>query len=89
MHSPPHLAPVMRFAMKVNIAAQMMSRTVAAFLYTLLSRGEIEQRSIATATFIQEVDELFDSFNGSQKTAPDGKPLKCSISCTSEHTGYW
>jgi hypothetical protein len=32
-----HLAPVMRFAMKVNIAAQMMSRTVAAFLYTLLS----------------------------------------------------
>jgi hypothetical protein len=41
MHSPPHLAPVMRFAMKVNIAAQMMSRTVAAFLYTLLSRGSL------------------------------------------------
>jgi hypothetical protein len=38
---PPHLAPVMRFAMKVNIAAQMMSRTVAAFLYTLLSRGSL------------------------------------------------
>lgn len=36
-----HLAPVMRYAMKVHIAAQVMSRTVSAFLYTLLSRGKL------------------------------------------------
>jgi hypothetical protein len=49
----------------------------------------LEQRSIATAVFIQQVDELFDSFNGSQKTAPDGKPLKCSIKENGPHETYW
>ncbi|KAJ8965084.1 hypothetical protein NQ317_016114 [Molorchus minor] len=62
-----YMAPIMRFAMKVNIAAQTMSRTVASFIYTLVSRGELEQRAIASATFIQQVDELFDSFNGNQE----------------------
>lgn len=36
-----HLAPKMQSTMKVNIAAQVMSHTVAAFLYTLLSRGKL------------------------------------------------
>ncbi|KAJ8913287.1 hypothetical protein NQ315_010953 [Exocentrus adspersus] len=84
-----HLTPVMKYAMKVNLAAQVMSRTVAAFLYTLLSRGELEQRSLATATFIQQVDELFHSFNGSHMTPPPGKEVKCFVTEESGHMSYW
>ncbi|KAJ8913092.1 hypothetical protein NQ315_006594 [Exocentrus adspersus] len=88
-----YMAPIMRFAMKVNIAAQVMSRTVAAFLYTLQKNTsfnrEIEQRSLATATFIQQVDELFDSFNGSQITPPTGKDIKCLVTDDSAHQSYW
>ncbi|KAL1493606.1 hypothetical protein ABEB36_009306 [Hypothenemus hampei] len=35
-----HLNPIMKYSMKVNLAAQVMSQTVASFLYTLLSRGK-------------------------------------------------
>ncbi|XP_063913723.1 uncharacterized protein LOC135130289 [Zophobas morio] len=83
-----HLAPIMQYSMKVCIAAQVMSHTVASFLYILLSRGEMEQRTVATATFVQQVDELFDSFNGSQLT-PGDKELKCAISQESKHLSYW
>ena len=38
-----HLAPVVRCAMKVSLAAQVMSHTVAAALYTEASCGK-EQR---------------------------------------------
>jgi hypothetical protein len=37
--------------MKVGIAAQIMSRTVAAYLYTVLSRGNVES-VISTQIFI-------------------------------------
>lgn len=84
-----HMDPKMQYAMKVNLAAQILSRTVAAFLYILLSRGELEQRSIATATFVTQVDELFDSFNGTAKFPPDGKELKCCVKNDSAHIPYW
>lgn len=37
-----HMNPKIKFAMKVNLAAQIMSRTVSSFLYTLLSRGKLK-----------------------------------------------
>ncbi|KAJ8911354.1 hypothetical protein NQ315_011647 [Exocentrus adspersus] len=92
-----HLAPVMQFSMKVNIAAQVMSHTVAEFTYsTLLSRvmfceSELEQRATATATatFVKQIDDLFDSFNGSKISPPSGKSLKCCVTESSAHLTYW
>ncbi|KAJ3645910.1 hypothetical protein Zmor_023530 [Zophobas morio] len=56
----------MQYGMKICIAAEVMSHTVALFLYTLLSLVEREQRTLATATFVHQVDELFGTFNGRQ-----------------------
>ncbi|KAL1516526.1 hypothetical protein ABEB36_000433 [Hypothenemus hampei] len=83
-----HLEPVMKFAMKVSVAAQVMSNTVGCYLYSLLSRGELEPRTLATATFVQQMDELFDSFNGNQ-LKPSVKVLKCAITDDSPHLTYW
>ncbi|CAH1379956.1 unnamed protein product, partial [Tenebrio molitor] len=84
-----HLQPKLQHTMKVSLAAQVMSRTVAAFLYSLLSTGTIDQRVLATATFIQQVNQLFDSFNGSRLTPVQGKELKCCITENSTHMQYW
>lgn len=37
-----HLQPVMRYAMKVCVAAQIFSHTVAAYLYSLVSSGNFQ-----------------------------------------------
>lgn len=55
----------------------------------ILLLGELEPRSIATATFVNQVDELFDSFNGSSKFPPTGKEVKCLVTAESPHTLYW
>jgi hypothetical protein len=49
----------------------------------------MEQRVLATATFIQQVDQLFDSFNGSRLTPVQGKELKCCVTENSTHMQYW
>lgn len=35
------------------------------------------------------MDELFDSFNGSQSYPEQGKPLRCRLSASSPHVEYW
>ncbi|XP_057671278.1 putative nuclease HARBI1 isoform X2 [Diorhabda carinulata] len=75
--------------MKVKVAAQTLSRTVSVYLYNLVQQNILPPRSLATATFIQEMDELFDSLNASARVAPDGKPFKCIVSEESGHTSFW
>ncbi|XP_056639577.1 uncharacterized protein LOC130447009 [Diorhabda sublineata] len=75
--------------MKVKVAAQTLSRTVSVYLYNLVQQNILSPRSLATATFIQEMDELFDSLNASARVAPDGKPFKCIVSEESGHTSFW
>lgn len=46
-----NLDPKLQYAMKVNLAAQLMSRTVSSFIYTLLSRGML----FMTITYIVNI----------------------------------
>ncbi|KAH1021655.1 hypothetical protein HUJ04_011146 [Dendroctonus ponderosae] len=83
-----HLQPVMQYTMKVSVAAQVLSHTVGAYLYSMASVGALDQRVIATATFLNHMDTLFDSFNG-RAAAPPGKILKCAVTEGSPHLEYW
>ena len=53
--------------MRVNLATQFMSRTVAAGIYTHAITGLLPQSAIYTAEFFYEVDRLFDCFNNATK----------------------
>ena len=49
--------------MRVSLAAQVMSRTVAAGIYTHSIAGLLPQEAVHTAEFVYQVDRLFDCFN--------------------------
>lgn len=67
--------------MKVKLAAQVLSRSVAGGLEThaLLKFGHGSD----TAEFITVFDNLFDSLNSSQRTCV--KKFKCALSSQTEH----
>ncbi|KAK0134038.1 Protein O-GlcNAcase [Merluccius polli] len=49
--------------MHVNMAAQVLSHTVAAGLYTYVALGKLPGEAVHTAEFVELIDSLFDSFN--------------------------
>ena len=50
--------------------------------------GVLSEDYLATAVFVDDIDELFDSFN-SVKHGASGKPLRSPISDKSPHIGHW
>ncbi|XP_063218623.1 uncharacterized protein LOC134528887 [Bacillus rossius redtenbacheri] len=84
-----HLAPTSSERMKVSTAAQVMSHTVAAAIHSFVSRDILPPEATVTASFVADVDELFDSFNGSDRYPDTGKPLRCCLSESSPHLEYW
>lgn len=49
--------------MRVNLAAQVFSRTVAAGIYIQATLGLLPQEAVHTAEFIYKIDQLYDCFN--------------------------
>ena len=45
--------------MRVNLATQVLSRTVAAGIYTHSTTGQLPQAAVHTAEFVYEVERLF------------------------------
>lgn len=74
--------------MKVKIAAQVLSNTVAAGIQALAKGKIMTEESNDTALFIHFFDSLFDTFNGSTKFPSDGKKLKCWLSSSSPHMNF-
>ncbi|KAI4455510.1 thap domain-containing protein 9 [Holotrichia oblita] len=77
--------------MKVNLAAQVFSRSVSSIMRGLVRLGvpNISHTTADTADFLMFCDKLFDSVNGTALTNTDGKSLRTAITETSEHHSFW
>ena len=69
--------------MRVNKAAQVLSHTVAAGLYTYVALGKLPREAVHTAEFVELIDSLFDSFNS--RFYKDKKALKHPLTKASTH----
>lgn len=98
-----HICPDGYKAMRVNLAAQAMSHTVAGGISSLIRSREEYERSLAenefspflledsrdTCFFVTLVDNLFDSFNGNSVFPKANKPLRCCLSNKTAHLDFW
>ena len=80
-----HIHPNNFKKMKVKLATQVISHTVAASLCTYVSLGALPSSAMGTAEFIQKFDSVFDCVNSS--TLQSSKKLKCAIHDQSRPSG--
>jgi len=76
-----HIHPGPFDKMKVRLAAQVFSATVAAGMSTLLNCGLLPVDSQKTILFINDMDKLFDIFNS--REIPNGKTFNSPFKNTS------
>lgn len=73
--------------MRVNKAAQVLSHSVAAGIYTYSALGKLPGEAVHTAEFIELLDGLFDAFNS--RFFKDAKKLRRPISENSSHHSFF
>lgn len=80
-----------RLKMKVSVAARTLSQTVAATIEEMIGnpQNNLPSDAIHTAEFIHDIDNLFDSFNGSKPKSELGKTYRTCISKKSPHKLLW
>lgn len=64
-----HIRPTNFEKMKVKYAVQVLSASVASALRTLVTLGLLPSDALATAEFIENMDNLFDVFNSSNENS--------------------
>ncbi|KAF6203506.1 hypothetical protein GE061_001837 [Apolygus lucorum] len=87
-----HLEPKHQKSMKVNLAAQIFSRSVTATLETCVRHGILQQRASTTAEVTRFFNDLFDSLNGYRETPEGGGVgLRCRVQRSREemHLNFW
>lgn len=73
-------------ALRVKFAAQVLSHTVAAGLSTLHQLKVLPESAIETAKFVENFDQLFNSFNSSSWTS--NQKMRHAFTDTSEHKTF-
>ena len=58
-------------------------------MFVIFFSGHMDNRCLATATFVKEADDLFDSFIGVTHSPDHGKLLRCHLTSTTKHMEYW
>ena len=72
--------------MRVNLAAQVLSHSVAAGIYTLSQLKVLPKEAEATAEFIENMDQLFNAFNS--KSIHSKQNFGHTLSSTSGHIEF-
>lgn len=77
--------------MKVSVAAQTFSCTVAAVMKKIASTdsGLLPREAVDTAEFILFMDKVFDSVYGLSVKPLSGKNLRYAVSERTEHVEFW
>ena len=81
-----HVHPNNFAKMKVKLATQTLSHTVAASICTYVSLGVLPPSAMGTAEFVSKFDSLFDSVNSS--TLNSAKVLRRPITVKSNHVQF-
>jgi len=69
-----HITATNRNSMRVYLALQLLSHSVASSIYTLVSRNLLPSTATFTAQWVEDFDQFIDSFNGGKYL--DAKELK-------------
>ena len=72
--------------MRVRLAAQVLSHSVAAGISTLCHLGTMDDEALATAEFVEMFDKLFNTFNSSSLSS--SSKLQHALSPGSEHFAF-
>ena len=83
-HNHIHLHPFAK--MRVPLAAEVLSHSVAAGIYSCVARGRLPAEAAYTGEFIDKIDSLFDIFNIQDMHSP--KILRTPINAASPHWEY-
>ena len=58
-------------------------------MFLIYFSGHMDSKCLATATFVKEVDDIFDRFFGVARCPDHGKILRCCLTSTSNDMEYW
>lgn len=84
-----HVDPEKIKKMKVKIAAQIFSHSMAVAADNLVARGEVPSECKNIIPFVLLIDNLFDSLNASSFSAPCGKKYRAAVKRNSPHHVIW
>ena len=76
-------------SMKVSLAAQLFSRTVAAGMNMCIMSKLLMPEAAPTVEFVLKFNNLFDSMNGTSKFPLKGKEYHCAVKKGSDHQNLW
>jgi hypothetical protein len=73
-------------SLRVKLATQVLSHSVAAGITTMVSLGALPSDAQATAVFIEKMDKLFNCFNS--QSLSSSTPMRYAISAKSDHVKF-
>lgn len=75
--------------MKVNLATQSFSKTVAAGVLTYTSLFALDAEAMVTGKFVERINNLFDSLKWPCPTTADPDNYKLAFTANSPHLAFW
>ena len=84
-----HINPKGFEKMRVKLATQLFSHSVASSFTHAIARGELPENPYRLiSAFFSSIDKLFDILNSSSLSLQDGKPWKTTLSKDDSNTSF-